>query len=136
MRGTRYHMNSMKYHAVRCIFEGMSYKEAAIAVWKLDPKDPEYESKLKKCYQKILLWKDEDEFDRCYKEMCKQEALPRYSRAMALFDKQMGNKNPWVAQGAARELANRYGPTIMGEEQNTVTVKVEGMPEMGTPDEE
>ena len=32
MRGTRYHMNSMKYHAVRCIFEGMSYKEAAIAV--------------------------------------------------------------------------------------------------------
>ena len=136
MRGTRYHMNSMKYHAVRCIFEGMSYKEAAIAVWKLDPKDPEYESKLKKCYQKILLWKDEDEFDRCYKEMCKQEALPRYSRAMALFDKQMDNKNPWVAQGAARELANRYGPTIMGEEQNTVTVRVEGMPEMGTPDEE
>ena len=136
MRGTRYHMNSMKYHAVRCIFEGMSYKEAAIAVWKLDPKDPEYESKLKKCHQKILLWKDEDEFDRCYKEMCKQEALPRYSRAMALFDKQMDNKNPWVAQGAARELANRYGPTIMGEEQNTITVKVEGMPDLGEPEED
>lgn len=129
-------MNSMKYKAVRCIFEGMSYKEAAIAVWKLDPKDPEYAVKLKRCHTKILSWAKEEEFDRCYKELCKQEALPRYSRAMALFDSQMGNKNPWVAQGAARELANRYGPQIMGEEQNTITVKVEGMPEMGTPDEE
>lgn len=133
---TKYHMNSMKYKAVRCIFEGLSYKEAAIKVFKLKPTDPEYESKVNKAYQKILSWAKEEEFDRCYKELCKQEALPRYSRAMALFDSQMGNKNPWVAQGAARELANRYGPTIMGEEQNTITVKVEGMPEMGTPDEE
>lgn len=133
---TKYHMNSMKYAAVRCIFDGMNFKEAAVAVFKLKPNDPEYEEKFKSAYRKILNWAQEDEFDRCYKEMCKQEALPRYSRAMALFDKQMDNKNPWVAQGAARELANRYGPTIMGEEQNTITVKVEGMPEMGTPDEE
>lgn len=136
MKREFYHMNSMKYKAVRCVFDGMTYKETAAKVFRLKKDDPEYEEKLKKAYNKVFTWSREPEFERCYKELCKQEAMPRYSKAMALFDAQIEHKNPWVAQGAARELANRYGSAIMGEEQNTVTVRIEGAPELGEPEED
>ena len=60
--------------------------------------------------------------------------MPSYGRALARIDQQIDDSNPWIAQGAAREVLQRYGPAIMGEDDQTVTVKIEGMPEIGTPD--
>lgn len=83
---------------------------------------------------KLRKWQALPGFAECYRAIVREIAMPSYGRALARIDQQIDDSNPWIAQGAAREVLQRYGPAIMGEDDQTVTVKIEGMPEIGTPD--
>ena len=40
----------------------------------------------------------------------------------------------FLSNKAANDLLNRYWAVVMGEDDKQIVVKVEGMPDLGTPD--
>lgn len=132
-----FRMQHKHLEAVRLMFEGHSIPEIAEAVFDIRGPDGLVDQKRKRnAERQVHYWSERPEFLEAYRKLEQSEMMPRYSRAMKVFDKQLGDSNPWVAQGAAREIANRFGPTLMGQSESEVVVRVEGMPALGTPDDE
>ena len=42
--------------------------------------------------------------------------------------------SPWLENKAANDIINKAFPLLFGEEEKSIVVKVEGMPDLGTPD--
>ena len=75
-------------------------------------------------------------FAECYRAMIKEMAWPVYGEAIDIIRKQLNHSNGWLANKAANDLLNRFAPVVMGEDSKAITVKIEGMPELGTPNDE
>ena len=123
--------------AVRLIFEGHSIPEIAGLLFDIrGPDGLEDAKKRSKAEYQIRHWCDKPEFVAAYRKLEQLQMMPRYSKALRVFDKQMNDPNPWVAQGAAREIVSRFGAGLMGETAQEIKVTVSGMPELGVPEEE
>ena len=130
-------MTRQKLAAARLLFEGNNVPKIAECLFDITDEDGKIDrAKADRAQRLVHVWMEQPDFIAAYKRMQMNAAMPRYSKAMKVFDKQMDDANPWVAQGAAREIANRFGPMIMGENERQVTVRIEGMPEIGVPDDD
>lgn len=132
-----FRMNLLKQRTAKLIFDGVKSSEIVkllFPVWNED--GTLNEAKKRSAEARVSQWCGEPEFQAYYRELVKREAIPRYSRAMSLLDKQLSDGNAWVAQGAARELINQVSTMVMGEEKQEVVVRVEGAPVMGEPDDD
>lgn len=129
-------MQKKQMEAVNLMFEGKSIPEIAEAIFDIRGPDGLTDKKKKKSAERqIHYWAERPEFVDAYRKLQQSQMMPRYSKAMMVFDKQLDDANPWVAQGAAREILNRCGPAIMGESESEVVVRIENAPALGTPDE-
>jgi len=88
--------------------------DATMTRWR---KVPEYES----------IWKDEV---RKVLYECTGEAVKVIRGQMRSADQ------PWLQNKAANDLLNYGKSQIYGDEERTVHVQIEGMPEIGSPDDE
>lgn len=95
--------------------------------------DPE---KMRVGKQKVKRWMREPKFQETYRAMVHEIAMPDVARALGRISDQIDNENPWLANKAANDTLGRFYNDLMGVDENTVTIKVEGMPEIGTPDGE
>jgi len=132
-----FRMNLLKQRTAKLIFDGVKSSEIVkllFPVWNED--GTLNEAKKRSAEARVSQWCGEPEFQAYYRELVKREAIPRYSRAMSVFDRQLEDENPWVAQGAAREIVNQVKPMVLGEGAQEIVVRVEGAPELGEPDDE
>lgn len=122
--------------AVQLMFEGYSIPEIAEALFDIrGPDGMPDKKKRNNAVRQVYYWVEKPEFLEAYRKLEQGMMMPRYSKAMKVFDRQLEDSNPWVAQGAAREIANRFGPQLMGQSETEVVVRVEGMPDLGTPED-
>lgn len=92
------------------------------------------DSKAKTQKRRILRkWMSDPKFAECYRAVVGQLAMPAYGKALYRITAQIDDSNPWVAQGAAREVLTRFGTAIMGSEDKEVVVRIEGAPVLGVP---
>ena len=138
MASKRFQMDQRKIQCAKLIFEGqITKKEIAKKLFPVYDENGEViEGKLRNAQNKISMWCGEPVFQEYIRRLVRQEAIPRYSKAMSLLDKQLSDGNAWVAQGAARELINQVSTMVLGEEKQEVVVRVEGAPAMGEPDDD
>lgn len=137
--GYSFGLNARQATAARLMAEGRKLdtnfvQACGFDIRKEDKPTEVSEYKYTKARKVINQWMKLPGFAECYRAIVREIAMPSYGRALARIDKQIDDANPWIAQGAAREVLQRYGPAIMGEDDQTVAVKIEGMPEIGTPD--
>lgn len=92
------------------------------------------ERKTQNNMHKIRNWMKHPEFQECYRAIVREVVMPDYARATRVLSKQLDEQNGWLANKAANDILTRFGPMIMGEEDKSVTVRIEGMPTMGVPD--
>ena len=64
-----------------------------------------------------------------------RQCLPMMSEALRRIRTQMQKDDQWLGNKAANDLLAFGKSRIFGEEDRAVTVKVEGMPELGSPDD-
>lgn len=83
--------------------------------------------------RKLAKWQDDPAWQEAYNNCVRRAVAPLVGRAVSRIDKQIDDDNPWIAQGAAREVLSRFGSGIMGEDDKSITIKVEGMPQIGVP---
>ena len=81
-------------------------------------------------------WIKDEYFQEYFKRILENAAKQRYAKAISVLEKQMDDKNQWIAQGAARDLATRFEKQVTGIDSNKITVSLAGLPELGTPDNE
>lgn len=86
--------------------------------------------------KRLKAWQNDAVFQSYYRDLIRSVMMPAYSRAVNRLNTQIDDPNQWIAQGAAREVITRFGPDIMGQSDQTVTVKIEGMPDLGVPDQD
>lgn len=85
---------------------------------------------------KVSGWIKREDFQQHYRQILQSAGLRQYAKAINVLENQLDSKNDWIAQGAARDLANRFEKAVAGIDSNKITVTLAGMPELGTPDNE
>lgn len=96
--------------------------------------DPKYHN----AEQQICKWMKHPDVTRIWKEELRKSSLPLMSEALILLRKQMRTKQKgaaWLRNKAANDVLNFVKNQISAEEERSITVQVQGMPEIGTPDD-
>lgn len=88
----------------------------------------------------VVAWLKDPTILAEYREMIKSMVLPGFADSIRLLVNQVRKGDQkgkeWLAQNAARELANRFGTGIMGADENDVVVRFESgqqLPTIGMP---
>ena len=83
--------------------------------------------------RKLAKWEDDPDWQAAYQRFVRRAVQPLVGRAVSRIDQQIDDANPWIAQGAAREVLSRFGGSVLGDDDKSITIKVEGMPTIGVP---
>ena len=80
-------------------------------------------------------WRKLPEFAQIWREEVDRILLKHTGKAVKTIAGLMESDQPWLQLQAANSLLNYSKSRVYGDEQNQVTVKVEGMPDLGSPDQ-
>lgn len=131
-----FRMQKKHMTAARMIADGYSMHKIAAVLWDVtDGNGNTDKSKLNRALNNLRGWRRQPEFQAMYRETLLEMTEPICGRAIKRISEQVDDENPWIAQNASREVLTRFLPMVMGEDDKTVTIKVEGMPDMGSPEE-
>ncbi len=92
----------------------------------------EYQKKL----QKVKTTMRKPEFNEAFHELIREQANEDVVKCLMRLREQRDNEEGWLANKATNDLLNRMWSVVMGNTDNAVTIKIEGMPQLGTPDSE
>lgn len=131
-------MNAKQRHFVRMTAQGCSRAEMLLEVFGLDISDPDVDKKaVNAADQKMFRWRRHPEYEGLWKEEIRQQLMACAGSAYRVLRNQItDDKQPWLANKAANDLLNHGRPQIYGAEENTVNVRIEGLPDIGSPDSE
>lgn len=140
--GATFGLNAKQATAARLLAEGKTEDDVILIIFGgvVDPQTGEARAMTPaekgQATKTLRKWSRLPGFADCYRSIVKEIALPSYGKAVAKITEQIDNPNPWVAQGAAREVLTRFGPVVMGSEDHEIVVRVEGAPLLGMPSAE
>lgn len=129
-----------KQSAAQYMFQGKTDTEISHLLWPgryTSNLDEERKRKnLKGDKQRLQRLRKDEKFMEYYRSILTEWSVHYTGPALNKLAEQINSSEGWLANKAANDVLQRSMPTIMGNEANTITVKVEGMPELGSPDQE
>ena len=87
-----------------------------------------------KYLRRVERWLASDRYKWIYKECLMRWAMPANMKAQNLLESQLESDQPWLANKAANDIIAIYNRETKGSDDGAVTIRIEGMPELGTPD--
>ena len=82
-------------------------------------------------------WRKHKRYEEVWKEEVRKQDFRDYTNARKVLRKSMNNeKDGWLAMQSAVNVMNSSGKRIYADEDSAVTVRIEGMPDLGTPDQD
>ena len=130
--GSSFGINSLQVDAAQMLAHGNSEEEVLKACFGIcKSSTPAEKAKARKEFHK---WCDDPGFQACYRSEVKRCYMPAYAKAVQRIVGQIDSNLPWLANKAANDVITRMA-AAMGEDDNTIRVQIEGMPELGTPGE-
>lgn len=99
---------------------------------------PDADAKEKnKADQQMWRWRTHPDFDSIFeKEIERILRLAGGEAVKVLVGQMKSTDQPWLQNKAANDVMNHRKQIIYGADEKQITVKVEGMPELGTPDQD
>jgi hypothetical protein len=79
-------------------------------------------------------WRRKPWYDDIWKDEIRRISIAMSSEALKKIKSQIRDDNGWLANKAANDSLTFAKPLIWGEDDKALTVKIEGMPELGSPD--
>lgn len=87
--------------------------------------------------KKVEGWLQRPEAQDYYRKIIVNRNAPAaVGKALKVLTKQLDSENEWIANKAANDILNKYYDLVMGTNSNEIVVRFEGMPEIGSPDQE
>ena len=82
-------------------------------------------------------WRHREDAQPIWDDEMKARVRRCVPRAVSRLEKQIDHQKPWVANKAANDVINLAKTTgIFQNEEKAISVKIEGLPDIGTPDAE
>ena len=127
-------LNAKQKTAADLLAKGRDEDQVVYAIYGARPQYSEEKAAYTRGLRELRRWMRLPAFQELYRARVMSVALPMYGKALQTIQTQMDSENAWIAQGAAREVLTRFGDVVMGADSKEVTIRVEGMPTIGTPD--
>ena len=115
------------------IFSGLTDEQIAKKVWHVEDGD---EKGMRNAKDRLRNLRKTEKFMEYYKSLITEWTVHHTGRALNRIAAQVDDPNPWMANKAANDVLVQAKTLISGVDDNTVLVKVEGMPVMGSPSED
>ena len=81
-------------------------------------------------------WRKKPWYDEIWKDEIRRISIAMSSEALKKIKSQIRDDNGWLANKAANDSLTFAKPLIWGEDDKALTVRIEGMPEIGSPDDD
>lgn len=91
--------------------------------------------RVRRTEETILSWMGDPDFMEQYRRRILQSQIVNYARAVERIGAMLEDENPTVVQRAAHEALEQFEDAAMRMSGQAMTIKVEGMPEIGMPPE-
>ena len=86
---------------------------------------------------KMSRWRQYPFYESTWKDEVKRVLYASTGEAVKVIKKQLRNENlPWLQNKAANDLLNYGKSQIYGDEERTVHVQIDGLPDIGSPDDD
>ena len=119
---------------IRMSAQGRTRSEIMKAVFNIDMETADH-NVINAADQKMFRWRKRPEFDAIWKDEVKNILYGCTAEAIQVIKGQLRDDIPWLKNKAANDLLNYGKQQIYGDEEKAIHVKVEGMPEIGSPDD-
>ena len=113
---------------------GYASPEVILELWGIKKEDDPRVYHNMEC--RLSDWRKHPKYAERWKEVVRQYDYSDYTRARRTLRRSMDDSDKWLAMQSAVNVMNTSGKRIFGEEENTVTVKIEGLPDIGSPDQD
>ena len=128
-------LNADQEKFIRMSAQGCSRPEILKAVFNLDIETAP-ENVIHAADSKMSRWRKLPEFESVWKDEVRQILYGCTAEAVQVIKSQLRSDQGWLQNKAANDLLN-YGKTqIYGDEEHTVHVQIDGLPDIGSPEEE
>lgn len=119
---------------IRMSAQGRTRPEIMKAVFNIDMETADHRI-INAADQKMFRWRKRPEFDAIWKDEVKAILYGCTAKAIQVINSQMDDDIPWLRNKAANDLMNYGKSQLYGDEEKAVHVKIEGMPDIGSPDD-
>lgn len=126
------YLQAWQMKAAEMMFRGMSDKEIAKELFRTG----DDEKKITNGRSRLNKLRKNEEFQEFYRTLITEWSTHNIGRALTRLSSQIDDKNPWVANKAANDILSQSKKFMTGNDENSVVVKFEGMPELGEPGED
>jgi hypothetical protein len=94
------------------------------------------ENEIHNADNKMSRWRKLPEFESMWKDEVRQILYGCTAEAVQVIKGQLRSDQGWLQNKAANDLLNYGKSQIYGDEEKTVHVQIEGMPDVGSPDDD
>lgn len=127
-------LNADQERFIRMSAQGKSRAEILKAIFNLDiGSSPENE--IHNADNKMSRWRKLPEFESIWKDEVKQILYGCTAEAVQVIKGQLRSDQGWLQNKAANDLLNYGKGQIYGDEERTVHVQIDGLPDIGSPDD-
>ena len=118
--------------AANYLFQGKDDEEIVRLLW-FQYKNPD-KKQLSAAKQRLRRAYGNPKFEEYYKSIVTEWSRHNVGKALLKLGEQIDSDQPWLANKAANDVLTQAKKMALGEDENTVTVKIETGIELGTPD--
>jgi hypothetical protein len=117
---------------VRMEAHGIPTPEMIKALFDIDPDDSRYHGA--EC--KLSRWRKHPKYEEVWKDEVRKVCFSDLVLAQNTLRKSMKSQDGWLAMQSAVNVMGNATKRVFGNEDNTVTVQITGMPDIGSPDQD
>lgn len=118
-------------NAADMMFRGYTDERMVEELWP----DKTTPAQKRNCKQRLQKLRRDEKFQEYYRSLVTEWSIHHVGRAYNKLAEQVDCDQPWLANKAANDVIQHSKQMLTGMDDGTVVVKVEGMPELGTPDD-
>ena len=116
---------------VRMEANGYTTEEIIKTLFGLTRDDPAYHAK--ECV--LTRWRKHPKYFETWKDEIGRSAMKMMTKGLRKINEQINGDDRWLANKAANDCVNFARSRVFAEEDKTYTVQVQGMPDLGSPED-
>lgn len=124
-------LQGWQINAADMMFRGYTDEQMVRELWP----QKETDSQIRAAKQRLRNLRRDEKFQEYYRTLVTEWSVHHVGRALQKLSDQIDSNQPWLANKAANDVLLQSKQMMTGMDDGTLVVKVEGMPELGTPDE-
>lgn len=124
-------LQGWQINAAEMMFRGCTNDEIIKELW------PNADTPGKKAvkYKTLKRLCNDETFMEYYRSIITEWSIHSTGPALKKLRSQLDSEQEWIANKAANDILNQSKTVMTGADDNTVVIKMEGMPELGSPDD-